>query len=93
MCAGYVSIEGAGQWEWDMSLEVKDAFIYVKDNGDVHRHLCLRAFGSYVATDTDYSMIDITGRELARTWSLLLTPVQSGDTKITLMHNDHIVGW
>ena len=91
LCAGYVAIEGSGMW--DMNLQVKDAFIYIKDNGAVHHHLRSRAFGSYAATDSDYPMIDINGRELVRTWSLLSTPVQSGDAKIALMHNAHLMGW
>ena len=91
VCAGYVAVEGHGKW--DMDLQAKDAYIYIKDNGAVHHHLRSRAFGSYAATDSDYPMIDINGRELVRTWSLLSNPIQSGDDKITLMHNAHLMGW
>jgi len=91
LCAGYVAVEGNG--EWDMDLQAKDAFIYVKDNGAVHPNLRSRAFGSYASTDTDYPIINISGRELDRTWSLLSNPIQSGDNKIMLMHNAHLMGW
>lgn len=91
LCAGYVAMEGMGKW--DMDLQSKDAFIYVKDNGAVHQGLRSRAFGSYASAASDYPTIDINGRELARTWSLLSTPVQRGDTKITLMHNANLMNW
>ena len=91
VCAGYVAIEEQGKW--DMDMQCKDAYIYIKANGAVHPHLRSRAFGSYAATGSDYPTIDITGRELARTWSLLSTPIQAGDSKIELMHNAHLMGW
>ena len=71
----------------------KDAFIYIKDNGAVHDKLRSRAFGSYAYAEGDYPMIDINGRELVRTWSLLADPVRSGDEKMKLMHNAHLMGW
>ena len=43
ICAGYVAVEGQGKW--DMDLQDKDAYIYIKDNGAVHNHLRFRAFG------------------------------------------------
>ena len=91
LCAGYVVVEGHGKW--DMDLQAKDAYIYIKDNGAVHNHLRSRAFGSYAATASDYPIIDVNGRELARTWSLLSYPIQSGDNRIALMHNANFMGW
>ena len=76
-----------------MDLQAKKAYIYIKDNGAVHDNLRSRAFGSHAATASDYPMIDINGRELVRTWSLLLNPIRSGDNKIALMHNAHFMGW
>ena len=43
LCAGYVAVEGNGKWEMD--LQSKGAFIYIKDNGFEHGHLRSRAFG------------------------------------------------
>lgn len=91
LCAGYVAIEGHGKW--DMDLQDKDAYIYIKDNGAVHQNLRSRAFGSHASADSDYPIIDINGRELVRTWSLLSKPIQSGDTEIALMHNAHLMKW
>ncbi|KAL9179269.1 hypothetical protein ACHAXT_008559 [Thalassiosira profunda] len=91
LCTGYVAVEGQGSWEID--LQEKDAFIFIKDNGAIHHHLRSRAFGSYAATASDYPIIDIKGRELVRTWSLLSDPLQSGDDKMNLMHNAHLMGW
>ncbi len=91
LCAGYVAVEGQGKW--DMDLQDKDAYIYIKDNGAVHKGLRSRAFGSYAATDSDYPVIDINGRELVRTWSLLSEPIQVGNDKVKLMHNAHLMGW
>lgn len=91
VCAGYIAVEGQGKWEMD--IQVKDAYIYIKDNGAVHTKLRSRAFGTWAETSSDYPMIDITGRDLARTWSLLSVPVQSGDIMIKLMHNAALMGW
>jgi len=91
ICAGYVAVEGQGKW--DMDLQVKDAYIYIKDNGAVHHKLRTRAFGSYASSATDYPTIDINGRDLVRTWSLLSQPIRSGDNKMSLMHDAHLMGW
>ena len=91
LCAGYVSIEGHGKWE--MNLHHKDGFIYLKDNGATHHHLRTRAFGSHAVSSSDYPIIDITGRELVRTWSLLSDPLKKGDDSIRLMHNPNLMGW
>ena len=91
VCAGYIAIEGQGKWEMD--IQVNEAYIYIKDNGAVHSELRSRALGSWAETSSDYPMIDITGRDLTRTWSLLSVPIQSGDSMIKLMHNAELMGW
>ena len=91
ICAGYIALEGQGNW--NMNLQVNNAFIYIKDNGAVHSKLRSRAFGTSAFTDRDYPVIDMNGRELVRTWSLLSIPLQKGDTKIKLMHNAYFMGW
>ena len=90
VCGGYIVVEGNGVW--NMDLQTKNGIIYLKNNGAVHSKLRTRAFGSH-AEDGDYPQIDIKGRELRRTWSLLSVPIQAGDTKIKLMHNARIMGW
>ena len=42
---------------------------------------------------TDYPIIDIKGRELKRTWSVLANPIKIGDDSIKLMHNPNLMGW
>ena len=91
MCAGYIAVEGIGKFEMD--VQSKDAFVYVQDNGAVHHKLRSRGFGSVAMNPGDYPIIDINGRDLARTWSLLSKPLHPGDDKIQLMHNANLMGW
>jgi len=91
ICAGYIAVEGHGKWEMD--LQSKDAFVYIKDNGAVHTKLRSRGFGSVAMNNGDYPTIDINGRDLARTWSLLSKPLLPGDDKIELMHNANLMDW
>ncbi len=91
ICAGYIAVEGFGKWEMD--LQSKDAFVYIKDNGAVHDKLRSRGFGSVALNNGDYPTIDINGRDLARTWSLLSKPLHQGDDRIELMHNAILMGW
>ena len=91
MCAGYIAVEGFGKWEMD--VQTKDSFVYIKDNGAVHPMLRSRSFGSTAMNIGDYPTININGRELARTWSLLSKPLLQGDDKVQLMHNPNLMGW
>ena len=91
VCAGYIAVEGQGQW--NMNVKEKDAYIYIKDNRAVHQHLRTRAFGTYAATGSDHPTIDIEGRDMARTWSLLASPLNPGINEIRLMHNAELMGW
>ena len=91
LCAGYVAIEGQGQW--NMDVQDKHAAIYIKNNGYVHPNLRSRAFGSHAETASDYPTIDIRGRELVRTWSLLSEPLNGGDSTMTLLHDANLMGW
>jgi hypothetical protein len=49
-----------------MHLVDKQGYIYIKNNGMKDDSIKTRAFGAY-----DTGKIHITGRPLARTWSLL----------------------
>ena len=91
MCAGYIAVEGLGKWEMD--VQSKDSFVYIKDNGAVHPMLRSRSFGSAAMNIGDYPTIEISGRELSRTWSLLSKPLQQGDDTVQLMHNPKFMGW
>ena len=93
ICAGYIAVEGNGIWNMTISQHDRNAWIYLKDNGAVHSSLRSRAFGGVIGNFNDYPIINIRGRKLARTWSLLSQPLQSGDTTMTLLHNPDLMGW
>jgi hypothetical protein len=94
LCAGYVAVEGLGRFELDARYgNGSRAYVYIKDNGAVHGVLRSRAFGSSVASPSDYPVIDVAGREMARTWSLLSRPIVVGDDGMTLMHDANLMGW
>lgn len=65
-----------------MNLSSKQGFIYIKNNGLADSKLRTRAFGSYSG-----GKIHVTGRYLARTWSLLAERATYGMNSISLLHN------
>lgn len=91
VCAGYVAVEGNGLW--NMNLQSKSAWIYIKDNGAYHPMLRTRSFGGAAMNEGDSPEVNIEGRKLERTWSLLAEPLSSGDTKMNLLHNPILMGW
>eukprot|EP00560_Eucampia_antarctica_P007634 CAMPEP_0197828174 /NCGR_PEP_ID=MMETSP1437-20131217/4814_1 /TAXON_ID=49252 ORGANISM="Eucampia antarctica, Strain CCMP1452" /NCGR_SAMPLE_ID=MMETSP1437 /ASSEMBLY_ACC=CAM_ASM_001096 /LENGTH=239 /DNA_ID=CAMNT_0043429317 /DNA_START=273 /DNA_END=989 /DNA_ORIENTATION=+ len=86
LCAGFVAIEESGIW--DMNIQTKASWIYIKDNGAVHEKLRSRSFGG-----TDNSMINIKGKEMTRTWSLLAQTISPGDSTMKLLHNPNYMNW
>lgn len=74
LCAGYVAVEVSGTFT--LKLDGLHAWIYIMNNGAVHPSLRSRAFGA-VGTKNDSDtqpVIDVRGRNLPRTWSLLKSP-------------------
>jgi hypothetical protein len=71
-----------------MNLESKRGFIYIKNNGAKHPTIYTRAFGSY-----NSGKINILGRKLTRTWSLLAEKAYFGMNTITLSHDPQKMGW
>ena len=65
-----------------MNLAFKQGYIYIKNNGLKDDSLKTRVFGAYNA-----GKIHVTGRHLARTWSLLAEKAIYGMTNIFLLHN------
>ena len=63
LCAGYIGVDGG---RFEMNLLEKQGYIYIKNNGLKDDSIKTRAFGSY-----NTGKIYVTGRALARTWSLL----------------------
>lgn len=91
LCSGYVAVEGNGIW--DMNLQSKSAWIYIKDNGAYHPMLRTRAFGAAGMDNEDHPTIKIVGRQLERTWSLLSKTLSVGDKNMHLMHHPFFMGW
>jgi len=89
LCAGYVAVEGAG------ALRAEGGGgVYVKNNGAAHPVLRTRAVGSVAARgSTVKPTIDISGRPLGRTWSLLAAPAPAGATTLELVHDVAAAGW
>lgn len=86
LCAGYVAMEDNGYW--DMDIQSKSSWIYIKDNGAVHSKLRARSFGGM-----GNSTVNVRGRELVRTWSLLSETIVPGGDKLKLLHNPHYMNW
>lgn len=83
-----------------MNISTKKSWIYIKDNGAIHHHGRARFFGGAgVGTDQVYPFnnvgptIDITGRKMVRTWSLLSERFKAGETSMRLMHSPVRMGW
>ena len=86
LCAGYVAVEGG---HFRLQVSARTAYVYLKDNGATHPHLRTRAFGGVGPG----SRIDVSGRPLARTWSLLSAPVPVGASELPLLHSPEDMGW
>ena len=86
LCAGYVAVEGQGSFQ--MTLKQTNGWIYVKNNGATHAQLRTRAFGA-----TGEARVEISGRSLERTWTLLAKPFEIGSNQIHLLHDPAGMGW
>jgi hypothetical protein len=65
-----------------MNLTSRQGYIYIKNNGLKDPTVHTRAFGAYNA-----GQIHVSGRFLARTWSLLANRATYGMHSISLLHN------
>jgi uncharacterized protein YaiE (UPF0345 family) len=90
LCGGYIVVEGQGQFK--LQVETKRAWVYIRNNGAVHPGLRSRALGSD-ATGGGNPYLEIQGRTLLRTWSLLSEPVSIGSNRLQLLHNGNDMGW
>ncbi len=64
-----------------MNLTRKQGYIYIKNNGLKDPTIQTRAFGAY-----NTGKIHVSGRSLARTWSLLAERAIYGMNSISLLH-------
>jgi hypothetical protein len=91
LCAGYVAVEENGSFS--MSLQEDGmGWVYIKDNGAEHPMLRTRAFGT-AGSGSDNPTVDIDGREMKRTWTLLSQPLNVGDMTMKVMHDPARMGW
>ena len=98
LCAGYVVGEDNGSVQIiadGPELERSAAVVYVMDNGAAHAVVGKRAFGAVhtAASEPGMPLIELVGRPLLRTWSLLASTVQSGARELSLMHDAEQMGW
>lgn len=91
VCSGYVAIEDNGSW--NMNLSSKSGWIFIKDNGAYHPKLRTRAFGSTSSSSSFLPSVNIEGKKMERTWSLLSKPLSIGDIEMKLLHNPNMMGW
>jgi hypothetical protein len=79
-----------------MNVANNKAFIYIKDNEARHVMAGYRALAGIHTPNisrTGFPKLEIAGRLLPRTWSLLARPVRINDTSIYLIHNVADMGW
>ena len=88
LCAGYVVTTSGGTFSLNLQSIKKRAWIYMVANGAYHEALGWRAFGGMSA-----SMVEVIGRPLQRTWTLLDEPLQIGDSSMVLLHDPIAMGW
>ena len=94
LCAGILVVEKQGSFIMNLASIDHKAYIYLKDNGAAHQSaLQTRVFGGYSRAANSFPTIDVSGRPLARTWSLLAVPTTVGMSSITLLHDPEAMGW
>ncbi len=79
LCAGYI---GMDKGELNMKLTQKKGYIYIKNNNVKSNDISYRALGSF-----NKGKINIIGRTLSRTWSLLAKKIDIRVSSISLMHD------
>jgi hypothetical protein len=88
LCAGYIVTSEDGSFSMNLQSRTKQAWIYLVNNGSYHDVLGWRVFGGLGA-----SSIELVGRPLQRTWTLLDRPLHVGSTTLQLLHDPIAMGW
>ena len=91
-CAGYVVAEDSATINIDVQDPAKQAIVYIKNNALRHANLGVRAFG-VDGSARGSPLLDIKGRHLTRTWSLLAKTLNVGETMLQLKHDAMMMGW
>lgn len=71
-----------------MNLVEKTGYIYVKNNGAKHATIFSRSVGAF-----NSGQLNIVGRHMTRTWSLVAEEAFYGAGSITLAHSPVDMGW
>mmetsp|Transcript_7462 Transcript_7462/g.10983 ORF Transcript_7462/g.10983 Transcript_7462/m.10983 type:complete len:1688 (-) Transcript_7462:558-5621(-) len=94
LCAGFIAVEEGGVFNLEVLSGDLSAWVYIKDNGAMHSVLRTRVFGAVGGNVSETStLLNVRGRPLSRTWSLLASPVLPGDQSVFLMHDPVLMGW
>jgi hypothetical protein len=95
LCAGFIAVESQGHFVMNVQDATKTSWIFVMNNGAVHPIGGSRFFGGVASHDgmTSSPVIEIKGRTLSRTWSLLSEPLNAGQNKLNLLHSPLRMGW
>ena len=87
LCAGYIAVEAPGSWY--MNLQENDGWIYLMNKGMTHATLRSHSFGGIGAG----SRLEVIGRNMERTWSLLSDALKVGSSSMKLLHDPRLMGW
>jgi hypothetical protein len=86
LCAGNIYFSPFSVFK--MNIAQAKAYIYIKNNGASNAR-----FGQRFLVAEKPTSLDISGRPLRRTWSLLAKDFTVGGNSISLMHNANDMGW
>lgn len=93
LCAGYMVAEENGRFELSLTSPKQKAWIYLRNNGAIHPTLRSRVLGSFASGYNHNPYLEIQGRPMTRTWSLLSDSLPQGSATIKLLHDANAMGW
>lgn len=95
LSAGFVLVGGAGVFRIGSSEApmLLRATIFIESNGATHPALGERFFGAHATESGLVPLIEIHGRPLGRTWSLLAADAAPGANVLQLQHAPKTMGW
>jgi hypothetical protein len=98
LCSGYIVAEGNGVIRVRATGSTASraaAIVYIRDNGVAHEALGKRVLGAVHNSESTpgLPLLELAGRPLQRTWSLLAAPLAEGEQVMQLMHDAEAMGW
>jgi hypothetical protein len=88
LCAGYCAVEAGGLFNLTVHDAGHRAYVFITDNGASHSVLGPRGFGGVGSAN-----IEVSGRPLTRSWSLLAESAAASASTLTLLHDPLEMGW